>query len=65
MNRLARSTAFGIAALLVLAAGCGDDDAESASPPADSQAPAESATPADTSGSADTAGRRNRSRVST
>ncbi|HWM18860.1 MAG TPA: aliphatic sulfonate ABC transporter substrate-binding protein [Ilumatobacteraceae bacterium] len=36
MNRLAGPTALGIAALVVLAAGCGDDDVESASPPAGS-----------------------------
>jgi NitT/TauT family transport system substrate-binding protein len=44
VNGLARSTAFGVAVLLVLAAGCGDDDAESASPPADSAASADAAT---------------------
>jgi NitT/TauT family transport system substrate-binding protein len=46
VNGLARSTAFGVAALLVLAAGCGDDDAESASPPADSAASEDAATSA-------------------
>ena len=43
MNRLARTTAFGIVALLVLVAGCGDDDTEAA---------AETDAVADTAGSA-------------
>jgi len=40
--RLARSTAVGLAALVALAAGCGDDDA-GASPSADAAAPDDSA----------------------
>jgi NitT/TauT family transport system substrate-binding protein len=55
VNRLARSTAFGVAALLALAAGCGDDDAESGAPPADSAASDDTAAPADTDAPAEPA----------
>jgi sulfonate transport system substrate-binding protein len=53
--RVARSTAFGLAALLVLTAGCGDNDAESEPPPSDSAESADTAAPTGMAAPTDTA----------